>query len=181
MRKAGAAAAFVASIALAAAPSALAAPSTGGTVAGVPSDVPAGGIAPVAPATLVAGVAKAPPGAPRAVRRVIRAGNKLQKFPYRYGGGHRSFTDTAYDCSGTVSFALRGAKLVKAPLNSTGFMSWGLAGEGRWISVYANSGHAFMVVAGLRLDTSGTHGTGPRWQVAPRAVAGFVVRHPSGL
>ena len=132
-------------------------------------------------ARLVRGVAYAPPGAPAAVRRAIRAGNKLQDKPYRYGGGHRSFVDSAYDCSGTVSFALHGAGLLDAPLASGGLMTWGRAHRGRWITVYANAGHAYMVVAGLRLDTSGTGGRGPRWQTARRSSAGFVARHPRGL
>ena len=132
-------------------------------------------------ARLVRGVAYAPPDAPLAVARAIRAGNKLQDKPYRYGGGHASFADTAYDCSGTVSFALHGAGLLKAPLASGGLMSWGRAHRGRWITVFANQGHAYMVIAGLRLDTSGTGGQGPRWQTAGRDRTGFVARHPAGL
>ena len=128
-----------------------------------------------------AGKAHAPAGAPLAVVRAIRAGNKLQGKPYRYGGGHRAFKDTAYDCSGTVSFALHGAKLLRAPLDSGSLMSWGLAGKGTWISVYANAGHTYAVIAGLRLDTSGTGGSGPRWQTLQRDPTGFVVRHPAGL
>ena len=135
----------------------------------------------VLPATLAGLVARAPAGAPRAVRRVIAAGNRLQVFPYRYGGGHAAFKDTAYDCSGSVSFALHGGRLLAAPLDSTGLARWGAAGPGRWITVYANPQHAFMVVAGLRLDTSGTRGTGPRWQPAPRSTDGFTARHPLGL
>jgi cell wall-associated NlpC family hydrolase len=127
------------------------------------------------------GKAYAPPGAPLAVVRAIRAGNKIRNKPYRYGGGHKSFKDTAYDCSGTVSFALHGAKLLKAPLDSGSLMKWGLAGPGKWITVYANPGHTYVVVAGLRLDTSGTGGSGPRWQLVPRDAAGFVARHPAGL
>jgi hypothetical protein len=111
----------------------------------------------------------------------IRAGNKLQNKPYRYGGGHASFADTAYDCSGSVSFALHGGGLLKAPLDSTGFMTWRRHGKGRWITVYANAGHAYMIIAGLRLDTSGTGGQGPRWQTATRSSRGFVARHPAGL
>jgi hypothetical protein len=132
-------------------------------------------------ARLVNGKAYAPAGAPRAVVRAIKAGNKLQDKPYLYGGGHKSFVDTAYDCSGTVSFALHGAKLLKAPLPSGALMSWGVAGVGRWITVYANAGHTYMVIAGLRLDTSGTGGRGPRWQTLKRDPAGFVARHPAGL
>jgi hypothetical protein len=132
-------------------------------------------------ARLVNGVAYAPAGAPRAVVRAIKAGNKLQDKPYLYGGGHKSFVDTAYDCSGTVSFALHGAKLLSSPVPSGTLMSWGVAGVGRWITVYANAGHTYMVIAGLRLDTSGTGGRGPRWQTLQRDPAGFVVRHPAGL
>jgi hypothetical protein len=163
---------------------ALAAPSaataaTGG-VAPSSAALPAPAVPPGA-ARLVHGVAYAPPDAPPAVVRAIRAGNKLQDKPYRYGGGHRSFVDTAYDCSGTVSFALHGGGLLKAPLASGGLMTWGRAHRGRWITVYANAGHAYMVIAGLRLDTSGTGGSGPRWQTLQRDPAGFVPRHPKGL
>jgi hypothetical protein len=132
-------------------------------------------------ARLENGKAYAPSGAPLAVVRAIRAGNKLQNKPYRYGGGHRSFADTAYDCSGTVSFALHGAKLLRSPLDSGSLMRWGAGGKGEWITVYANAGHTYMVVAGLRLDTSGTGGNGPRWQTDQRDPAGFAVRHPAGL
>jgi cell wall-associated NlpC family hydrolase len=166
-------------------------PSSGSTAPAAPAG-PTGGsaydpnapVAPVVPpgaARLVRGVAFAPPDAPPAVVRAIRAGNKLQDKPYRYGGGHRSFVDTAYDCSGTVSFALHGGGLLKAPLASGGLMRWGRAHRGRWITVYANPGHAYMVIAGLRLDTSGTGGHGPRWQTVQRDSAGFVARHPAGL
>jgi hypothetical protein len=126
-------------------------------------------------------VAYPPAGAPLAVVRAIRAGNKLRSKPYRYGGGHASFDDTAYDCSGAVSFALHGGRLLKAPLNSSGFMVWGARGRGRWITVYANPGHAYAVIAGLRFDTSGTGGSGPRWQLQQRDPAGFIARHPAGL
>jgi hypothetical protein len=132
-------------------------------------------------ARLVGGVAYAPAGAPLAVVRAIRAGNKLRNKPYRYGGGHASFVDTAYDCSGAVSFALHGGKLLKAPLNSSAFMTWGLAGRGRWITVYTNPGHAYAVIAGLRFDTSGTGGRGPRWQLEKRDPSAFVARHPAKL
>src|SRR3954447_18310055 len=139
---------------------------------------PSTGTPPTAPVTppgvarLVHGVAYAPPDAPSAVVRAIRAGNKLQDKPYRYGGGHASFVDTAYDCSGTVSFALHGGGLLSAPLASGGLMRWGRAHRGRWITVYSNPGHAYMVIAGLRLDTSGTGGSGPRWQAAQRSRGG---------
>jgi hypothetical protein len=163
---------------------ALAVPTAASAATGGVAPSSSGVITPVVPpgaARLVHGVAYAPPDAPRAVVRAIRAGNKLQDKPYRYGGGHRSFVDTAYDCSGTVSFALHGGGLLKAPLASGGLMTWGRAHRGRWITVYANAGHAYMVIAGLRLDTSGTGGSGPRWQTVQRDRTGFVARHPAGL
>jgi hypothetical protein len=155
----------------------------GGTAAGplpaAPQAAPTA--APAGAARLIAGVAHAPHGAPIAVRRLIAAGNLLQHSRYRYGGGHASFRDSAYDCSGTVSFALHGGGLLTAPLDSTGLAGWGLAGPGSWLTVYANRGHAFLVVAGLRLDTSGTGGSGPRWRPDTRSTAGFQARHPAGL
>jgi hypothetical protein len=158
-------------------------PTTGGAqyTPPPPAGPPAGPPAAPGAARLEAGVAYPPAGAPLAVVRAIRAGNKLQNKPYLYGGGHKSFQDTAYDCSGTVSFALHGAKLLRAPLDSGSLMSWGVAGAGKWITVYANAGHTYMLIAGLRLDTSGTGGRGPRWLLAPRASTGFVARHPAGL
>lgn len=123
--------------------------------------------------------------APRQIREIIRAGNQIVGKPYLYGGGHSSFRAAGYDCSGTVSYALRGAKLVSSPLASGGLMSWGQRGYGRWISVYANSGHAFMQVAGIRLDTSreGDPGSskGPRWRPVLRSPRGYQIRHPRGL
>jgi cell wall-associated NlpC family hydrolase len=135
---------------------------------------------PGAAATLVGASASAPAGAPAAVRLAIAAANQLQGLPYRFGGGHAAFKDTAYDCSGTVSYMLHGAGLLAGPLDSTEFMTWGLPGRGRWITIYANAGHAYAVVAGLRLDTSGTP-SGPRWRALPRSGSGFTVRHPAGL
>jgi cell wall-associated NlpC family hydrolase len=132
-------------------------------------------------ARVVGGVARAPRGAPRAVRRLIRAANRLRHKPYRYGGGHQSFGDSAYDCSGAVSYALHGAGLLPAPLDSVGLAAWGASGPGRWITVYANRRHAFLVVAGLRLDTSGAGESGPRWRLEPRSTAGFTRRHPVGI
>lgn len=155
-------------------------PSTGGAQYTPPPPAPDPVTAPGL-ARLQNGVAYAPAGAPLAVVRAIRAGNKIQTKPYRYGGGHRAFQDTAYDCSGTVSFALHGGKLLRAPLDSGSLMKWGVAGAGSWITVYANAGHTYMLIAGLRLDTSGTGGRGPRWQTIQRDSAGFVARHPAGL
>jgi hypothetical protein len=120
-------------------------------------------------------------GLPRAVRDVIRAGNRIAGFPYKYGGGHASFDDTGYDCSGSVSYALHGAGLLAAPLDSGEFMDWGAPGRGRYITVYANPGHAYMVVDGRRFDTSGATAAGSRWQTTMRSSEGYTVRHPPGL
>jgi cell wall-associated NlpC family hydrolase len=140
--------------------------------------VPVGAAAGVQPD----GSAVAPVDAPNVVAAVIQAGNAIASTPYKWGGGHGAWADTGYDCSGSVSFALAGAGLLSSPLDSTGFERWGAAGPGRWITVYANAGHAFMVVAGLRFDTSGRSGPlGTRWQPAMRSTAGFVARHPPGL
>ena len=125
--------------------------------------------------------ALAPAGAPAQVRAVIAAANQITNTHYRYGGGHGTFNDSAFDCSGAVSHALHGASLVKRPLDSTDFESWGVHGRGKWITVYANSGHAYMVVAGLRFDTSGSGEKGPRWRKALRSSGGYVARHPRGL
>jgi cell wall-associated NlpC family hydrolase len=128
------------------------------------------------------GIAVAPVDAPSVVAAVIQAGNAIARTPYKWGGGHGAWADTGYDCSGSVSFALAGAGLLGGPLDSTGFEHWGAAGPGKWITVYANAGHAFMVVAGLRFDTSGRSGPrGTRWQPLMRSTAGFVARHPPGL
>ena len=132
------------------------------------------------------GLASVPPGAPARVAAIIGAANQVATKPYVYGGGHgrladETFVDSAYDCSGSVSFALAGAGLVDAPMDSSTLARWGAAGPGRWVSIYANAGHAFMTVAGLRFDTSGRAEGGSRWQGASRSVAGFVVRHPPGL
>jgi hypothetical protein len=140
---------------------------------------------PAKKAKIVNGIAVAPKSAPKRVKQVIAAANRIVRMPYRYGGGHQSFEDTAYDCSGSVSFALHGGRFVKAPHDSTDFMSWGLAGKGKWITVYTNPGHAFMMVAGLRFDTGyrdsygkrrgAAPGTGPRWGKA-RPTDGFEAR-----
>jgi hypothetical protein len=111
----------------------------------------------------------------------IAAANRITRKPYRYGGGHGSFSDSGYDCSGAVSYALHGAGLLRTPHDSTGFESYGRSGPGAWITVYANSGHAYAVIAGLRFDTSGRGENGPRWRPEPRSGRGYVVRHPAGL
>jgi cell wall-associated NlpC family hydrolase len=127
------------------------------------------------------GSAIAPDDAPEVVKRVILAANAIAKFPYKWGGGHGAWRDNGYDCSGSVSFALAGAGLLNRPLTSGLFMRYGEDGPGEWITIYANQGHVFMVVAGLRFDTSGQGRAGTRWQPAPRSVSGFAVRHIPGL
>jgi hypothetical protein len=142
-------------------------------------------------AKIVNGKAIAPAGAPWQVRRAIEWANEIVEKPYRWGGGHRAFSsrrlDSGYDCSGAISHALRGARLVKSPLDSSGFMKWGRSGPGTWITVYAHSGHAYVVIAGLRFDTSmrdpdapGPR-TGPRWSKRLRKSASFQARHARGL
>ena len=156
--------------------------STGGvapgtTECGKPPTVPG------AKAKLVQGVAVAPASAPPAVKKVIAAANRIRTKPYLWGGGHGRWWDKGYDCSGAVSYALRGARLVSSPLNSTGLMSWGSEGAGSWITVYANAGHTYAVIAGLRWDTAGSaKGTGPRWYADTDSVVSgkFAERHPTG-
>ncbi len=131
---------------------------------------------------LVNGVAIAPPDAPPAVRRAVEAGNRMQKFPYKWGGGHAVLDDTGYDCSGTVSYVLRESGLMSGQRPSRGFFTYGEAGEGDWITVWTKDGHVFMLIGGLRLDTGGsTVRTGPRWKTGSRSYKGFVARHPPGL
>jgi hypothetical protein len=131
------------------------------------------------------GLAAAPIDAPPEVQAAIWAANTIIGLPYVYGGGHGSFKSRGYDCSGTVSFALHGANLLRTPLDSGSFMRWGLAGDGSWFTVYTNPGHAFAVIAGLRLDTSpaGDRGglRGPRWRPVLRSTRGFKARHPLGF
>ncbi|MDQ3677736.1 MAG: peptidoglycan-binding protein [Actinomycetota bacterium] len=127
------------------------------------------------------GLAIAPAAAPAAVKAVIAAGNKIAKKPYIYGGGHGRWEDAGYDCSGSVSYALHGAGLLKTSMASGGFMTWAAAGAGQWVTTYANGGHMYMVVAGLRFDTSGKKQTGSRWQTDMRSTSGYTIRHPAGL
>jgi len=175
---------------------ALAQNGSGGAAFPTPTPTPA---APVAPAQapgpaditvpgavaqlLPDGSAAAPADAPPAVQQAIFTANRIQSKPYIYGGGHRRFEDKGYDCSGTVSYALNGGGLLDSPLDSGSFMSWGEKGPGTWITVYTNPGHAYAVIAGLRLDTSAagervSSGKGPRWRSNARKQAGFVARHP---
>ena len=129
------------------------------------------------------GTAVAPASAPEAVKAIIAAGNEIRNMPYRYGGGHgEDFEDTGYDCSGSVSYALHGANLLKRPMASGGFMSWAKPGRGQWVTTYAHGGHMYMVVAGLRFDTGGARGRGGnRWTTEKRSSDGYVARHPAGL
>jgi hypothetical protein len=132
------------------------------------------------------GLATIPPAAPSRVAAIINAANSVARKPYVYGGGHgrladETFVDTAYDCSGSVSFALAAAGLVDSPMDSSTLARFGRPGRGRWVTIYANAGHAFMTVAGLRFDTSGRDAGGSRWQARSRTVTGFVARHPPGL
>ncbi|MDX6664946.1 MAG: hypothetical protein QOG68_1152 [Solirubrobacteraceae bacterium] len=142
-----------------------------------PPELPAGSKAKVA----ANGLAAAPADAPEAVKAIIRAGNRIASKPYHYGGGHGHWNDTGYDCSGSVSYALHFAGLLKVSRDSTGFESYGSKGYGQWVTIYANGGHAWMMVAGLRFDTSGLSSAGSRWQTATRSVSGYVIRHPNGL
>jgi peptidoglycan hydrolase-like protein with peptidoglycan-binding domain len=127
------------------------------------------------------GLAVAPAGAPPQVQAIIAAGNQIASKPYKYGGGHGNWNDTGYDCSGSVSFALHGAGLLDEAMPSGSFTSWGDAGPGQWVTIYANGGHIYMVVAGLRFDTSGRSNHNTRWQTEQRSSDGYTVRHPPGL
>jgi hypothetical protein len=149
---------------------------------GVPTPAPGPPTVPGALATMRGTKALVPASAPTAVKRVITAANHIRTTPYIWGGGHLSWAATGYDCSGSVSYALHGGKLLEAPLVSGSFMTWGEPGPGRWITIYANTAHVYMVVAGLRFDTGGDIAgeTGPRWHAEPPYPQGFVVRHPVG-
>ena len=168
---------------------------------GMAYDEPPAAAAPIAPVSALAGqpvvpgdeaeiveggLAAAPAAAPDAVKRAIWAANEIVGRPYRYGGGHaRGFTDRGYDCSGAVSYALHGGDLLDSPLDSSSFLRWGGRGAGDWITVYTNPGHAYVVIAGLRLDTSSAGdprgGKGPRWRPNLRSSRGFRARHPLAL
>jgi peptidoglycan hydrolase-like protein with peptidoglycan-binding domain len=127
------------------------------------------------------GLAIAPAGAPAAVVAIIAAGNQIAHKPYLYGGGHTTWLDSGYDCSGSVSFALHGAGLIDTSMSSYDFPGWGDAGPGQWVTVYGMDSHAYMIVAGLRFDTSASKGGGSRWTTEPRSSAGYVAVHPPGL
>ncbi len=142
-----------------------------------------GPVVPGAQAALRDGIAFAPAKAPRSIQRAIWAANQLRSKPYRFGGGHRSFSDSGYDCSATVSYAMAGAGLLTRPISSTDFCNYGARGEGHWLTIYARRGHTFAVIAGLRLDTTANSGRrwAPRWRGSYRPPRGFVARHPAGL
>jgi hypothetical protein len=127
------------------------------------------------------GFAVAPKSAPKAVRDVVAAGNVIAKTPYKWGGGHPRWNDTGYDCSGSVSYALHAAGLLDSPLVSGDFAHWGDRGPGTWITIYANADHVYMIVAGMRFDTSARSRTGSRWTMEGRPSTGFAVTHPPGL
>ena len=157
-------------------------PATGGAAYGVVFQPTVPGLV----AQIVNGTAYAPDQAPDAVKQAIWAANSIVGLPYRMGGGHKlGFTDHAYDCSGTVSFALHGGGLLAVPRDSSGFLRYGLKGKGAWITIYTNPGHAFAVIAGLRLDTSAAGDpsglSGPRWRPNLRSTRGYKARHPVGL
>jgi hypothetical protein len=132
------------------------------------------------------GIAVAPADAPPAIQAAIAAGNAIKHLPYRWGGGHRTFYDTGYDCSGAVSYVLHAAGFLSSPLPSGPLAtSWGVPGKGRWITVYANAGHTYMVVAGLRFDTSAVgerlrQGSGPRWRTTKRKPTGYTAKYYPG-
>jgi cell wall-associated NlpC family hydrolase len=170
-------------LALVAALTILAAPAQAETPGGVASTAPETTTGPPGKAMLVNGRAIPPVNAPAAVKKVIAAANKIRNKPYVYGGGHARWWDRGYDCSGAVSFALRGAGLISTPMPSGSLAGWGSPGKGKWITVYANGGHAYAVIAGLRWDTAGnTSGTGPSWHKSLRAAAAgpYTARHPAG-
>jgi cell wall-associated NlpC family hydrolase len=160
---------------------------TGGGSPSTPDTVAPQPTAPTAPpvaahtAVLSHGAAIAPVDAPLAVKLAIAAANHIRHKPYIWGGGHASFQARGYDCSGSVSYVLHAAGLLSFPEVSGALAHWGVKGEGQWITVYANAGHAFMIIAGLRFDTSGEGPSGPRWRPERRWVRGFHRRHPAGL
>jgi hypothetical protein len=132
------------------------------------------------------GTALPPANAPRQVRKAIKAGNRIHTKPYIWGGGHRRFKSRGYDCSGAVSYVLHAAGLLRSPLSSGPLMTWGAPGLGSWITVYANSSHAWMTVAGLRFDTSAVgeslnQGSGPRWRSSMRTGGGYAARYFPGF
>jgi len=127
------------------------------------------------------GLAVAPASAPDEVKAIIEAGNAIATKPYKYGGGHGRWNDSGYDCSGSISYVLHAAGLLDRALDSTDFMSWGERGRGTWVTIRTNPSHAYMIVAGLRFDTSARRQTGSRWTEEMRSARGYRGRHPEGL
>ena len=160
-------------------------PTTGGQVFGAPDPTATPTVSGVVAQVLPDGTAAAPALAPLEVQQAIWAGNQIVGRPYIRGGGHRSFRAKGYDCSGAISYALHGGDLLDEPLDSVAFMRWGTKGAGSWITVYTAKSHAYMVVAGLRLDTSAAYDSsnakGPRWRPLRRSNGGYKSRHPAGL
>ena len=151
----------------------------GGGISAAQTDV----CTPTAKARLLpSGMLVPPKSAPARVKQVIWAADRIRTKPYIWGGGHARWWDRGYDCSGSVSYALHGGKFLESPLPSGPMENWGLGGQGRWITVYANAGHAYAEIAGFRWDTSGdASGTGPRWHEDLLSNAGFAARHPAGF
>jgi cell wall-associated NlpC family hydrolase len=162
----------------------------GGTGIGAPPSAPSTPSQPTVPgakAKVIKGVAYAPSFAPMQVKKAIWAGNQIRRKPYVYGGGHGVWKDFGYDCSGSVSYVLHAAGLLKTSMDSSEFESWGQHGTGQWITVYTNPSHAFVQIAGVRFDTSAEDdpnpppGSGPRWRPVMRHAPGFQSRHPGSL
>jgi cell wall-associated NlpC family hydrolase len=162
----------------------------GGTGIGAPPSAPSTPAEPTVPgakAKIINGTAYAPAYAPIQVKEAIWAGNQIRKKPYVYGGGHGVWKDFGYDCSGSVSYVLHSAGLLKTSMDSSDFETWGRQGAGQWITVYTNPGHAFVQIAGIRFDTSAEQdphpapGTGPRWRPDVHSSSGFQARHPANL
>ncbi len=162
-------------------------PTSGGSEYGdEAADAPEGPMVPGDVAKIRNGVAYAPQAAPDAVKQIIWAGNEIVGMPYLYGGGHADFEDEGYDCSGTISYALHGADLLATPRDSNDFARFGGGGVGEWVTIFTNPDHAYMTVAGIRLDTStgGSRrykGAGPRWRDLRKSDKGYKRRHPIGL
>jgi len=163
---------------------------TGGAGVGAPRTAPSTQAHPTVPgatAKIIHGIAYAPAFAPKQVQEIIWAGNQIRGKPYVYGGGHGLWRDAGYDCSGTVSYVLHAAGLIKTSMDSGQFATWGDSGLGQWVTVFANPGHAFLEVAGIRMDTSSegdrrpTPGTGPRWHSPLSSTGAFQSRHPTGF
>jgi len=163
----------------------MAADVSGGTIAGTTTNGLPHLLVPGSTAEIVHGIAAAPESAPAAVQLVIWAANRIIGRPYVYGGGHHSFASKGYDCSGTVSYALHGGALLRSPLDSSQFASWGTGGQGQWMTILTNPAHAYLDVAGLRLDTSTaddpSNEQGPRWRPLRPANTGYTLRHPLGM